>query len=119
VKHKKTYRTVPLTLLLRQVLDDWLQNRGNGDELFCKTDGKPITPREAHNYFQRALRVSKWSELKEWQLFRHSYISALASKSVDQKIIDDIVGHSTEEQCRRYRHLIPEVKEQAVARVFG
>jgi hypothetical protein len=38
---------------------------------------------------------------------------------VDQRIIDDLVGHSTEEQRRRYRHLFPDVKQQALLGVFG
>ena len=78
-----------------------------------------ITPRDAHNYFHRALRVSKWAVLKGWHVFRHSFISALASKGSDQRIIDDLVGHSTEEQQRRYRHLFPDVKQQARLGVFG
>jgi integrase len=52
--------------------------------------------------------------LKGWHVFRHSFISALASKGVDQRIIDDLVGHSTKEQRRRYRHLFPDVKQQAL-----
>ena len=53
--------------------------------------------------------------LKGWHVFRHSFISALASKGVDQRIIDDIVGHQTEQQRRRYRHLYPDVKQGADA----
>ena len=30
---------------------------------------------------------------------------------VDQRLIDDWVGHTTEEMRRRYRHLIPSVQE--------
>jgi integrase len=52
-------------------------------------------------------------------VFRHSFISALASKGVDQRIIDDLVGHCTEQQRRRYRHLYPNVKEEAVLSVFA
>jgi hypothetical protein len=37
----------------------------------------------------------------------------------DQRIIDEIVRHTSEEMRRRYRHLTPEVKSQAVATVFG
>jgi integrase len=117
-KTKLTTRRVPLTPFLQEVLADWIKNRGKGKTLFCKMDGKGITPREAHNYFQRGLRVSKWTVLKGWHVFRHSFISALASKGVDQRIIDDVVGHSTEEQRRRYRHLFPDVKQQAVLGVF-
>jgi integrase len=90
-----------------------------GGTLFCKGGGKAIMPREAHNYFQRALRVSKWRVLKGWHVFRHSFISALASKGVDQRLIDDMVGHQTEEQRRRYRHLYPDVKQDAIRSVFG
>jgi len=118
-KTKLTTRRVPMTPFLKRVLADWMKKRGKGRTLFCKMNGKEITPREAHNYFQRGLRVSKWAVLKGWHVFRHSFISALASKGVDQRIIDDLVGHSTEEQRRRYRHLFPDVKQQAMLRVFG
>lgn len=110
---------MPITPFLKTVLGEWLEGRAGGKTLFCKNDAKPIEPREAHNYFQRGLRVSKWGVLKGWHVFRHSFISALASKGVDQRVIDDLVGHATEEQRRRYRHLYPDVKQQAVLDVFG
>jgi integrase len=113
-----TTRRVPMTPFLKEVLADWLDKRATGRTLFCKQDGRQITPREAQNYFQRGLRLSKWSVLKGWHVFRHSFISALAGGGVDQRIIDDIVGHQTEEQRRRYRHLYPDVKQQAVLGVF-
>ena len=118
-KKRLTTRRVPLTPFLKKVLTDWMKTRANGETLFCKGDGKAITPRETHNYFQRALRLSKWSMLKGWHVFRHSFISALASKGVDQRLIDDMVGHLTEEQRRRYRHLYPDVKQDAIQLVFG
>ena len=118
-KKRLTTRRVPLTPFLTEVLSNWMKARANGGMLFCKGDGKAIMPREAHNYFQRALRVSKWKVLKGWHVFRHSFISALASKGVDQRLIDDMVGHQTEEQRRRYRHLYPDVKHDAILSVFG
>jgi integrase len=113
-KSKLTTRRVPLTPFLKEVLSDWMRTRGRGKSLFCKGDGSAISPREAHNYFQRGLRLSKWGVLKGWHVFRHSFISALASKGVDQRIIDDLVGHCTEEQRRRYRHLYPDVTKTAM-----
>jgi integrase len=110
---------VPLAPFLKGVLAAWMAGRGDGKTLFCKGDGKAVTPREAHNYFQRGLRLSRWGVLKGWHVFRHSFISALASKGVDQRIIDDFVGHQTEEQRRRNRHLYPDVKQQAIQTVFG
>jgi hypothetical protein len=43
----------------------------------------------------------------------------MAAAGIDQRIIDDIVGHTSEEMRKRYRHLTPAVKSQAVTAVFG
>lgn len=118
-KRKLTTRRVPLTPFLKGVLEEWAVGRAAGKTLFCKGDGAAITPREAHNYFQRALRVSKWKVLRGWHVLRHSFISALASNGTDQRVIDEFAGHSTEEQRRRYRHIFPDVKQKAITGAFG
>jgi integrase len=118
-KSKTTTRRVPLTPFLKEILTDWMRKRAKGKTLFCKGDGKEITPREAMNYFDRALRVSKWSVLRGLHVFRHSFISAMASKGIDQRIIDSFVGHCTDEQRRRYAHMYPDVQQEAMREVFG
>jgi integrase len=118
-KGKLTTRRVPLTPCLTEVLAAWAARRAAGGTFFCKDDGRAVTPREAHNYLKRAVRVSKWKVLRGWHVFRHSFISALASRGVDQRVIDDLVGHATEQQRRRYRHLYPDIKAQALKDVFG
>jgi integrase len=120
VKKKDSTRKVPLSPFLKEVLGKWFFERGEGDTLFCKRDGNKIAPREALNYFQRAVRVSpKWSKLRGLHVFRHSFVSALASKGVDQRTIDAFVGHQTEQQRRRYTHLYRTTKEEAINRAFG
>ena len=52
-------------------------------------------------------------------VLRHSMISCMAASGIDQRIIDDIVGHTSEEMRRRHRHLTPQIKSQAVLSVFG
>lgn len=79
----------------------------------------PLTPDEAHDHLKRSLAKSDWEHLRGWHTLRHSFISALASKGVDQRLIDEFVGHQSEEQRRRYRHLYPSVKQEAIALVFG
>jgi integrase len=116
---KLTTRRVPLTPLLKEVLADWMTRRGKGKTLFCKPDGGAVTADGARAAFLRCLWPSKWRVLRGWHVFRHSFISALASKGVDQRIIDDMVGHQTDEQRRRYRHLYPDVKQDAIRSVFG
>jgi integrase len=78
-----------------------------------------VTKDEAHDHLKRTLAGSKWEVLKGYHVLRHSFISCLAAAGVDQRIIDDFVGHCSEEQRRRYRHLLPDVKQKAITGVFG
>lgn len=79
----------------------------------------PITRTEANDHLKRTLADSKWQPVRGFHVFRHSFISALANKAVDQRFIDEFVGHQSDEQRRRYRHLYPSVKEKAIAQVFA
>ncbi|MHB1423789.1 MAG: tyrosine-type recombinase/integrase [Gemmataceae bacterium] len=78
-----------------------------------------LTRNEAHDHFKRTFADSRWSVLRGFHLLRHSFISCLAAAGVDQRIIDEFVGHQTDEQRRRYRHLVPDVKQKAITDVFG
>ncbi len=79
----------------------------------------PLTEDEAGDHLKRALTGSEWSVVRGWHNFRHSFISACASKGIDQRLIDEWVGHSTEQQRKRYRHLYPSVQAEALKSVFG
>jgi integrase len=79
----------------------------------------PLTEDEAADHLRRTLKGSKWSVIRGYHILRHSFVSALASKGVDQRIIDELVGHQSEEQRRRYRHLYPATIKEAVMSVFG
>lgn len=78
-----------------------------------------VTRDEAHDHLKRTLAGSKWDVLRGYHVLRHSFISCLAAAGVDQRIIDDFVGHCSEEQRRRYRHLVPDLKQKAMVGVFG
>jgi integrase len=79
----------------------------------------PLTEDEAGDHLVRTLKGSEWSVIRGYHVLRHSFVSALASKGVDQRIIDELVGHQSEEQRRRYRHLYPATIKEAVKSVFG
>ncbi len=113
---KATFRTVPLTPLLRQVLTPLLNRPG---QLFLDQQGNPIERHTASWYFHRALRGSPFCVLRGWHVFRHTFRSLLTSNGVDERTIDGLLGHFSEEQRRRYRHLYPKVATEAVCRVFG
>lgn len=130
VKGKRSTRTCPVPPRLAGILRDWLSERPASQHLFCqaqrvtrsktKRDSPTaLTRDEAHDHFKRTLAGSKWAVLRGFHCLRHSFISALASEGVDQRIIDEIVGHQSEEQRKRYRHLYPRVMREAIDRVFG
>ncbi|CAN5911964.1 hypothetical protein BH23PLA1_BH23PLA1_39750 [soil metagenome] len=87
-------------------------------ERYERPDSGPLTKKKAHDHFKRTLAGSKWAVLRGWHVLRHSFISACASRGIDQRLIDEWVGHTTEEMRRRYRHLYPSVQRRAIASVF-
>jgi integrase len=72
----------------------------------------------ATKYFRAALRGGKWAVLHGRHTFRHSLASNMASSDVDQPIINEILGHHTEEMERRYRHLLPRKQAHAPNGLF-
>lgn len=114
----RTTRRVPISKLLAEALAALMETQEGKPYLFG-SGVKPLSVQATHKALWRALKGSKWSVIKGWHTLRHSFISALASKGVDQRIIDEFAGHSTEQQRRRYRHLLPQVTRDAIAGVFG
>jgi integrase len=116
-RETKTTRRVPMTNLFNRALKDWTRDRSG--PLFGTTAEEAFTPKALHHCFEHTLTGSKWENLRGWHVFRHSFISCLAAKGVDQRIIDELVGHCTEQQRRRYRHLLPNKIKHSVVSVFG
>jgi site-specific recombinase XerD len=50
---------------------------------------------------------------------RHSFISACASKGVDQRLVQEWAGHMNEATSKRYRHLYPSTQQEAIRGVFS
>jgi len=126
----RTTRRVPLAPNLARVLENWLQIHPGGQRLFChaervvrsrnrRTGHSPLSRDEAHDHFQRTLKGSKWERLRGWHALRHSFASNCAAAGVDQRMINEWMGHQTEEMVRRYRHLFPTKQREAICLVFG
>jgi integrase len=118
VRGRRTTRRVPLSGRLAEALGRWMSERRGAAFLFG-LGSTMLSPQAAQQGFERAVRDTKWKVLRGWHVLRHNFISALASQGIDQRIIDDFVGHQTEEQRRRYRHLYPSTQQEAIERVFG
>jgi integrase len=120
-----TFRLVELTVPLAEAMKVWLADHPGGQYVFVderrmngSPDSGPLTPLAAHKYLRRALKGTRWNHFRGFHVFRHSFASNLASQGVDQRIIDEWMGHTTDEMRRRYRHLLPEVRRRAIARLL-
>jgi integrase len=113
-----TRRHVPIHPSLAEVMQTWFGHHPGGPWTIATDDGSQIGPRMATKYFRRTVKGGKWEVLRGWHVFRHSLGSNMASEGVDQRVINEILGHHTEEMERRYRHLLPQNKAQALQRLF-
>jgi integrase len=129
VQGVQSTRRVALSPFLVQVMREWLTQHPGCPDTFChvgtvwksrakRTGPTPISRDEAHDHLRRTLEGGKWSVVRGWHVFRHSFISNCAARGVDQRLIDAWVGHTTEEMRRRYRHLLPDQSALAIRTVF-
>ena len=123
-----TFRRVELTTMAQAVLTGWLGTQKDGPHTFCRPwdfrrlrePGPPqsLDPDTVHDHLKHSFKGSKWAHIRGFHVFRHSFASNLATAGVDQRIIDEFMGHQTEEMRCRYRHLLPETKKAAIAKLF-
>jgi len=123
-----TFRQVEMTSMLKAVLKEWLAVHPGTLFTFAKgndlnrgresVEVVSINKHVARKHFKLTFRGSKWAKLRGYHIFRHSFASNLASVGVDQRIIDEWMGHQTDEMRRRYRHLLPEVRHQAIEKLL-
>lgn len=129
-RSQRTTRRVPLSPLLAIVLQTWQKAHPGGPWVFClpkkvshskkhRTDVVQLSRNEAHDHLNRVLKDSKWELMRGWHVLRHSFASNCAASGVDQRMIDEWMGHQTEEMRRRYRHLFPHQQQEAIQMVFG
>jgi integrase len=118
-----TFRNVDMSRRFFDVMQDWLQGHPGGQFTICSHSRSDTEPRRLSccrgtDHFKTTLRGSKWEKIRGFHVFRHSFASNAAAAGVDQRIIDEWMGHQTEEMRRRYRHLYPEQRRAAMNRVF-
>jgi len=112
---EETFREVDLHPVLAGAWSEWAAVRPRSPWAFT-ADGGRLGPDQASDALRAALRSHpKWSKVRGFHAFRHSVASILASEGVDQRYIDRILGHQTEEMRRRYRHLFPRGASRAIA----
>jgi len=115
-----TFRSVPMSAGLTEVLRSWLQaEHPGGPYTICGRGGRLLTRQMMTKAFRSAVDGSSWQVVQGYHVLRHSFASNCALKGVDQRIIDAWMGHQTEAMRRRYSHLFPEQQQAAIRSVFG
>jgi integrase len=119
-KTRETYRYVEMSPTLARTMQEWIAGKHPGGEVtFCRFADQSLHPQTVHDDFEWFMGDSKWDVLRGFHVFRHSFASNLACKGIDQRVINELMGHSTEEQQKRYRHLFPQQTAHAVTQLFG
>lgn len=112
IREKYTTRAVPLTSQLRSIMDDWFSIHD------AESTFGTLTIDQSNHYFTSAF-TGRWSNIRGWHTFRHSFASNCAAAAVDQRMINAWMGHQTEEMMRRYQHLFPDDQHTAIQSVFN
>jgi integrase len=118
----ETRRRIDLHPELKRELLAWRERRPSGQYVICEKDSpEPLDPDLANRSFWQPMRGTTWClrSKKNWfkvgfHTYRHSFASNLAARGVDQRIIDEFMGHQTEPMRKRYRHLFPEDRRSAI-----
>lgn len=119
-KERETFRAVELTPFLERVVKEYFATlHPGGVYAFSVEPNLPVSDGLNMKSFRRVMRGSKWSMMRGYHTFRHSFVSVLAAAGVDQRMIDEMSGHQTDEMRRRYRHLTPQIKRAALISAFG
>lgn len=93
-----TFRSVPISHLLVEVMTDWFAHHPGGPFALAQPDKAPLTKDIASHQFTDTLAGSRWSRIRGFHVFRHSFASNLAASGhVTDRTIDRWMGHQTEE----------------------
>ncbi|MFO0952631.1 MAG: tyrosine-type recombinase/integrase [Isosphaeraceae bacterium] len=118
----ETHRRVDLHPELSGELTAWQASRPRGQYVVGEDAASgPLDVDAANRAFWQPMRGTPWclNSRRNWfkigfHTYRHSFASNLAAAGVDQRVIDEFLGHSTEAMRRRYRHLFPRSRRSAI-----
>jgi integrase len=110
-----TMRAVEIHPILAEVMSDRFGRHPGGQLAICQENGQPVSGDLADHHLDRTLAAhQKWCHIRGFHTFRHSFASLLAATNTDQRTIDALMGHQTEDMRRRYQHIFPPKKRRAI-----
>lgn len=116
----ETFRTVDMAPRVEATMRQYFTDvHPGGAFAFCSVADRTLTDGQTWKAFRMGVKGSKWYVLRGYHAFRHSFASNLAAAGIDQRVIDELMGHTTVEMQKRYRHLFPDQRRAAILTVFG
>lgn len=101
-----------------------LMAESTGELLFRTGDGRPMKTHDSSNTFARTVKdlglnkgLDDSRQKAVFHTLRHTFCSWLAIRGVPLYTIAELVGHSTLEMTKRYSHLCPDAKKEAIGRL--
>lgn len=124
-RQRESARQIDMHPMLHRELLAWRKRRSKGQFVVSAPESlEPLSPNQANRRFRQPLRGTQWclDKAKGWyrisfHTYRHSFASNLAAEGVDQRVIDEFMGHQTEAMRKRYRHLFPNRRRDAISRL--
>lgn len=118
----ETVRRIDMHPELKKELIAWRERRPKGQFVLCDARTlEPILKDKANRCFWQPMNDTEWclEKKRHWykvgfHSYRHSFASNLAALNVDQRVIDEWMGHQTEAMRKRYRHLFPKMRRSAI-----
>lgn len=107
-----------MTGLVERVFRDYFEKSPDTRRTLTLESSAPLTERYATKHFRDTVDGTQWENVRGFHVFRHSFASNAAIEGVDQRMIDEWMGHQTDEMRRRYRHLAPSHQQAAIDSVF-
>jgi len=117
-KHALSFRRVPMSALVEKVFKEYFSKNTGNVYTLARLNGQALSQGDATRNFKAALKASQWKNVRGFHVLRHSFASNAAAEGIDQRMIDEWMGHQTEEMQRRYRHLAPSQQHAAIDAVF-
>ena len=87
------------------------------EHVFSQPDGLPLTEGDCKWPLRRALKsatITRATGLIGWHDLRHTFGTHLALKGADAVQIQELMGHATLEQTRKYIHVAGEAKRRGI-----